>query len=182
MGSMDFLRRLFAAAEGKPQTRSRPAQPQAIARIVGAMQELDPQQARFIASFAYVLSRVARVDQDVSEAETQKMQQIVVRLGHLPAAEAALVVEVAQHQAELFGFSEDFSVTQEFRESATPAQREDLLDCLFAVSAADDSVSVAEEEQIREIATELGFSHGDYIAARSAYSDKREVLKDLPGF
>jgi len=179
---MEFLRRLFAAAEGPAQARSGQTQPQALAKIAGAMQELDPQQARFVASFAYVLSRVARVDRDVSAAETEKMQQIVVRLGNLPEAQAALVVEVAQHQAELFGFSEDFSVTQEFRESATPAQRQDLLHCLFAVSAADDSVSVAEEEQIREIATELGFSHGDYVAARAAYSDKREVLKDLPGF
>jgi uncharacterized tellurite resistance protein B-like protein len=143
---------------------------------------MNPEQARFVASFAYILGRLARVDEDVSAAEKTKMQQIVMRLGHLPKEQATLVVEVAQHQTELFGPSEDFSVTQEFRENSSRAQRQDLLDCLFAVSAADDSISVVEEEQIRQIATELGFSHSEYIAARAAYSDKREVLKGLPGF
>ena len=56
-------------------------------------------------------------------------------------------------------------------------QRQELLDCLFAVSAADDRVSGDEEQQIWQIATELGFSRGEYVAARMAYSDKRTVLR-----
>jgi uncharacterized tellurite resistance protein B-like protein len=178
---MDFLRKLFSAAgEGTPSGKGS-SRAQGVAKIVAAMQHMPPEQARFVASFAYILGRVARVEEGVSATEAAKMRQIVMRLGHLPEEQAALVVEVARHQSELFGHSEDFSVTQEFRENSSPAQREDLLDCLFAVSAADDSVSVVEEEQIRQIATELGFNHGEYVAARSAYSDKRDVLKDLPG-
>lgn len=178
---MDFLRRLFRAAEQGPRQGEVPKQAEAVARIVAEMQDMAPSQASFVASFAYVLGRVARAEQGVSAAEAEKMRQIVMRLGHLPEEQASLVVEVARHQSELFGHSEDFSVTRAFRESSSAAQREDLLDCLFAVSAADDSVSVVEEEQIRQIATELGFSHAEYVAARSAYSDKLDVLKDLPG-
>ena len=96
-------------------------------------------------------------------------------------AQAVLVVEIAKSQNRLFGGTENFLVTREFAEISTPDQRQELLDCLFAVSAADDSISIVEEEQVRQIATELGFSHAEYIAARSAYSDKRDVLKDLPG-
>ena len=50
---------------------------------------------------------------------------------------------------------------------------------MFAVSAADDSISSTEESQIRQIASELGFTHRDYVQARLAYSDRREVMKPL---
>jgi uncharacterized tellurite resistance protein B-like protein len=58
-------------------------------------------------------------------------------------------------------------------------ERRELLDCLFAVSAADDSISSPEETQIRQIASELGFDLAELVAARSAWSGKREVLRGL---
>jgi uncharacterized tellurite resistance protein B-like protein len=77
-------------------------------------------------------------------------------------------------------------VTREFNEIATDEERRQLLDCLFAVSAADDAITGEEEGQIWQIASELGFAHQEYIAARLAYSDKRTVLsgaraKQMPG-
>ena len=99
------------------------------------------------------------------------------RVGHLPAAQAILVVQIAKSQHRLFGGTENFLVTREFREIASDAQREELLDCLFAVSAADDAISGDEEAQIWQIASELGFAHADYIKARLAYSDKRTVFR-----
>ena len=48
---------------------------------------------------------------------------------------------------------------------------------MFAVSAADDSISTAEESQIRQIASELGFTHREFVEARLAYSEHREVLR-----
>jgi uncharacterized tellurite resistance protein B-like protein len=178
---MDILRKLFGIGGEDPSGESNHVGDDSVARIVAEIDALDPEQARFVAAFAYVLGRVAHADQHVSEAETQKMQQIVMRLGHLPEEQAGLVVEVAQHQTQLFGATQDFLVTREFTRISNPKQREELLDCLFAVSAADDSITSVEEEQIRQIATELGFSHSEYIAARCAYSDKREVLRGLPG-
>jgi hypothetical protein len=50
---------------------------------------------------------------------------------------------------------------------------------MFAVSAADESISGAEEAQIRQTASELGFTLEEYVAVRSAYSHHRQVLKDL---
>ena len=65
----------------------------------------------------------------------------------------------------------------EFRAIASDAQRQELLDCLFAVSAADDAISGDEEAQIWQIASELGFAHSEYVEARMAYSDKRTVFR-----
>jgi uncharacterized tellurite resistance protein B-like protein len=105
---------------------------------------------------------------------------IVRREGHLPEEQAVLIVEIARNQNRLFGGTENFLVTREFRDLVTDEHRGMLLDCLFAVSAADEKVSGEEEQQIWQIASELGFSHAEYIAARMAYSDKRTVLRKDP--
>ena len=148
-----------------------------IRRIAGELEQLDEPRARYLAAFAYVLSRVAAADLTVSEAETTKMIEIVKRLGRLSDDQAVLVVAMAKNQNRLFGGTEDFLVTRVFRQIATDEQRRELLDCLFAVSAADETITADEEAQIRQIASELGFEHQQFIQARLAYSARRSVLK-----
>ncbi len=145
--------------------------------IVSALEAIEPERARYLAAFAYVLGRVAHADLAVSAQETRTMEEIVGRLGHLPEAQAVLVVQIAKSQHQLFGGTENFLVTRELRAIASEAQRRDLLDCLFAVSAADGTISGPEEAQIRQIASELGFTHAEFVAARAAYSAKRSVLQ-----
>lgn len=151
-----------------------------VRKIVAELERLEPPRARYLAAFAYILSRVASADLDISPVETEKMIEIVRRRGHLPEEQAVLVVQIAKSQNLLFGGTENFLVTREFRQSTTIEQRSDLLECLFAVSSADLSISSAEEEQIRQIASELGFEHQEYVRARLAYSAHRAVLKDFP--
>lgn len=142
------------------------------------LDRLDPAVARYLAAFAYVLGRVANADLDISRAETDKMAALLGDAGHLPAEQALLVVEIAKRQNRLFGGTEDFLVTRELREIVTEEQRARMLDCLFAVAAADDEVSVAEEDEIRKISIELGFEHAEYIQARLKYTKKRSVFKN----
>jgi len=150
-----------------------------IRRIIRALDAMEPERARYLASFAFILSRVANADLDISEPETHEMERQVMAWGNLPEEQAILVVQIAKHQSRLFGGTENFSVTKLYKELTQPAQREALLHCLFAVSAADDSVSVVEENEIWKIATELGITHSEYVAIRTAYRDKREVLRKL---
>ena len=157
-----------------------PGDTETVRRIVGELERLDPSVARYLAAFAYVLSRVANADLQVSDVETVKMVEIVQRVGQLSEAQAILVVEIAKTQNRLFGGTEDFLVTREFREIATDVQRRQLLDCLFAIAAADNEISAEEEAQIWEIATELGVEHADYVAVRLRYSDKRTVFRREP--
>jgi len=77
----------------------------------------------------------------------------------------------------LFGGTENFLVTREFKEIASDEERRQLLDCLFAVSAADDAITGEEESQIWQIASELGFTHREYVEARLRYQDKRTVFR-----
>lgn len=145
--------------------------------IVGALDTLAPDRARYLAAFAYILSRVAHVDQHVSDEETSVIQQVVAREGHLPEAQAKLVVEIAKAQSVLFGGVEDFQVTREFSNRATHDEKLALLHCLFAVSSADERIAVAEDNEMRRIARELRIEHADYIAVRLAHRNHLSVLK-----
>jgi len=173
---MSFLKILGIGVEEDSQAAEGTA---TVRKIVAELETMHPDKARYVAAFAYILGRVAHADLDISEVETRKMEEVIRRLGHLPEEQAILVVQIAKSQNRLFGHTENFLVTREFVQVSTPEQRQELLDCLFAVSAADESITSAEEAQIRQIASELGFSHRQFVEARKVYSQHREVLKSL---
>ena len=176
-----LLKKLFGVEAGAREAESG-SDTDTMRRITLALEEMEPERARFIAAFAATLSRVAHADLDISEAETQAMEKIIVERGHLPAEQAILVVQIAKSQSRLFGGTENYVVTREFARISSREQRLALLDCLFAVSAADDEVSTAEDNEIRRIAEEFKLDHSEFIAARSAYRDYLAVLKDrTPG-
>jgi len=87
----------------------------------------------------------------------------------LDEAQAVMVVQMAKTQSILFGGVENFLVTREFDKIATREQKIALLHCLFGVSAADLSISSAEDTTIRAIADELHLDHADFIAVKSVY-------------
>ena len=114
-----------------------------VRKIVNALDMLEPERARYVAAFAYVLGRVARADMNVSESETRKMEELVAGLSGLPEELAILAVQIAKSQAALFGGTENFLVTEEFNKLATGGQKLSLLNCLFAVAAVDESISTS---------------------------------------
>jgi uncharacterized tellurite resistance protein B-like protein len=164
----------FFGNQGKP---SSPAQTETVRKIVDSLDRLEPDQARYLAAFAYVLSRVARADLKVSPEETRAMESIVAEHGSLPEEQALLVVTIAKHQNLLFGATEDFLVTREFSKISTQEQKLALLDCLFAVAAAEHFISVKEDNEIRQVAREVGLSHSEFIEVRSRYRDQLAVLQ-----
>ena len=145
--------------------------------IVEQLDHMEPERAKYVAAFAYILSRVARADLHVSHEETRAMERIVMEHGELSEEQALIVVQMAKSQNLLFGGTENFLVTRQMSRSATRDQKLALLDCLFAVSAADDSISTAEGSVMRQIATELLLEHADFIRVRSRYREHLAVLK-----
>ena len=108
-------------------------------------------QARYVAAFAYMLCRVARTDLDISDTEASEMERLVVERGGLTPEQAVLVLKIARSQEELFGGTESYLVAREFNRIATRDQKLGLLDCLYAVSAADQSISTLEDNEIVRI-------------------------------
>jgi uncharacterized tellurite resistance protein B-like protein len=153
---------------------------ESVRKIVQQLDKLEPERARYIAAFAYILSRVARADMNISDLETREIERQVVRLSGLPPEQAILVVQIAKTQTTLFGGTENFLVTREFHEMATHDQKLALLNCLFAVAAADQVISTVEEREIRLINDELQLTHDDFIGARLQYRKYLGVLKQSP--
>lgn len=180
MSIMDWLG--LGGREGVPeaaddgQTRIK-----VVREIVDALEELDPEQARFIASFAYILGRVAHAEEGISDEESAEMERIVRDHADLPEEQAVMVVHMARSHAELFAGTDNFLITRGFNEMASREHKTALLDCLFAVSASDGVVSSREEVEIRKVNDELGLSHDDYIAARTRYREYLSVLKQRDG-
>ena len=150
-------------------------------RIASELDAMPEDRASHLAAFAYILGRIAHADSEFSETETRKMEEIVRDLGHLPEAQAVLVVEIAKSQVRLFGGTDNFLVTRRFKEITTGEQRTELLDCIFAVSAADESISALEEGQAGQIAKELGLTHDEFVNARLTYREHLEAVKQLRG-
>jgi uncharacterized tellurite resistance protein B-like protein len=151
---------------------------ESIRRISDQLNRMAPDQARYLAAFAYMLGRVANADRVISDRESATMEEIVGEKGRLPTEQAVLVVELAKRQNRLFGHIEDFLVSREFNEIADRNQKLDLLDCLFSVSAAEGGISTMEDQEIRQISSELLLEHRDFIDIRLRYRDKLNVLKE----
>jgi uncharacterized tellurite resistance protein B-like protein len=142
---------------------------------LAALDRLPPEQARYLAAFAYLLGRVARADLNVSEDETRAMETVMRDEGRLSADEAMVVVQLAKSSNLLFGGSADFIVAREFSAMASYEQKLALMRCLFRVSAVDATISTAEEGELHRIANELKIQQSDLIALRVAHQ------KYLPG-
>jgi len=148
-----------------------------VRRIAAELDRLDPDLARYIAAFAYILGRVAIADREISAAETQAMERIVAERGALPEAQAVMVVQMAKSQNVLFGGTEDFLVAREFARMASYDQKLALLECLFSLSATDATITVAEDQEIARVALELKIEHADVVRARLARREYLSVLR-----
>lgn len=157
-----------------------PSESSAVAAISARLEGLGEERARYIVVFAMVLARAARADLEVSDNERWVMVQIMREHAGLPEDQAELAVEMVAHRNQLFGVTEDYLATRLFKEIASDEHLECMLRCLFAVCAADDSISLVEEEEVRQISNELGLTHEQFVEARRAFREKREVLRGLP--
>ncbi|MDD9828230.1 MAG: TerB family tellurite resistance protein [Deltaproteobacteria bacterium] len=170
---MSLLRFLGLGREDSGAGRAGRAGETASVRAIAArLERLPPESARYLASFAYVLARAAGADFEIAEEEAAEMCRSVQALAALGDDEAELVVEIARSQARLLGGTENYIVTREFRKIASREQRGQLLACLYAVAAADGTISSPESAEIAAIGEELGFTRPEINALRSRWRGK----------
>ena len=148
-------------------------------RIVARLEALPREEARYLACFAYVMSRAANADFDISTDETTLMERFAVELGGLDEAQAVLVVEMAKLQARTQGSTEDFVVTREFRSISTPEQRLALVRCCFAIEAADGSITAEEASAVNEIARELDVERDNVNRIRAEFHEQLSAVQAL---
>lgn len=147
-----------------------------LAGIEGALQSHGRERARYLACFAYILTRVARADHHVSDDEAAIMERIVAERAHVDAEQATLIVSIARAAGHSRG-TDDFVITREFERIATRDEKLALLDCLFAIAAADAAIGTIEDNEVRRVASELRLDHADYIAVRQRHLGHLNVLR-----
>lgn len=134
--------------------------------VIEALERLEPDRAKQLARFAYLMGRVAHADRQVTAEETRAMEELVREQGALTADLAALVVSLAKSSNVLFGGTADFEVARDFAQSASYEEKLRLARCLFAVASTDDAISMAEETEIHRILTVLRIQPPDLTALR----------------
>ena len=148
-------------------------------RIVARLDALPPDEARYLACFAYVMSRAAHADLEISDEETALMERFAVEYGDLDGSQAVLVVQMAKLQARDHGQTEDFVVTREFRDISTPEQRLALIRCCFAIGAEDGTITAEEASVVNEIARELDVERDDVNAIRADFHEQLSAVQAL---
>ena len=159
---------------GTGQT-SRPDQA-ALRELIASLDRLEPERAKHIARFAYLLGRVACADRQVSAAEAATMESLVASQGQLSPEQATLTVGLAKTSNLLFGGTADFAVAQEFAEHSTYDEKLALARCLFAVAATDASISLDEEAEIHRVVNQLRIRRDDLLTLRLQH---REFLPGI---
>jgi uncharacterized tellurite resistance protein B-like protein len=161
-------------------TTREPQEQSPLRDVVNALDQLEPDRARYLARFAYLLGRVAHADQHASAEETAAMERLVLDEGGLTPDQAILVVSLAKTSNLLFGGTADFEVAREYAEHTTYDQKLALARCLFAVAATEDAISLVEEAEIHRILNQLKIQPPDLVALRVAHRTHLPGLTERP--
>ena len=152
-----------------------------LADIERELSGLPPERARFFAAFAYVLARVADADLEIEDAELAEIERILVRVAGVDTSEATLIGRIASAHVEDVGATQNYIVTREFRDLSSRAERIQLIECLFGVAAADETITGDETTEVLAIAQEIGLTRQEGLAIRSRFRDQLAELRRLPG-
>ena len=150
-----------------------------VRRIAGQLDELPIERARFLAAFAYILTRAAAADLVITEVETRAIESLVAEHGGLPGPQATLVAQIARHQSRLYSGTEDYLVTRQFKELSTEADRLALLRCCYVVGAADDTITSRESATLQEIAKELDIERAAINRVRTEFAPKLAAIQAM---
>ena len=136
-------------------------------------------RARYLAAFAYILTRAAAADLDISHAEVQAIERLVAEHGGLPEAQAVLVAQIARNQSLLYSGTEDYLVTRQFRELASIDDKLALLRCCYLVGAADDTITSQESDTLQQIAKELDLDRDAVNVIRNEFAPKLAAIQAM---
>ena len=174
--------RKFLPASGEASDRPFPTDPrdtETVRRIAGQLDALPVDRARYLAAFAYILTRAAAADMDISHTESQAIEELVAEHGNLPEAQAVLVAQIARNQSLLYSGTEDYLVTRQFHELASDADRLALLRCCYIVGAADETITAEESSTLQQIARELDVDRDAVNGIRNEFAPKLAAIQRM---
>lgn len=121
-------------------------------------------EARKLALAGGLLAEVARIDQQVSDAEADSVTTALAAGWQISPTGAAVVSAAAL--AESADGLDFYRLCEEFANSTTVEERIHFLDALFAVAAADGAISSEESAAISRITYSIKLPHDQFVAAK----------------
>jgi uncharacterized tellurite resistance protein B-like protein len=136
-------------------------------------------EVKWVTAYAGLLGKVAYADMDVSQEEIKRIGKVLTHVLHLSSVDAERILEIMQqHHAELYSI-EDYIYVRLINEACGKDEKLALVEAMFTVAAADESVSGAEDAVIRVVSNGLQLSHKDFVQVRARFSAHLDVLKGL---
>jgi len=155
-------------------------EPASLIEISAQLDAIPEDEARFVAAFSYLLARIAGTDLRTDDAERDAMAHRLETFAGIDAGQATLLATTAIEAAATHRASDDHLVARAFKDMSGDSERIRLLRCLYAVAAADDNISAAEDNEIFEVARSIGVRRLDVVALRSEFKEHLGSLKTLP--
>ena len=156
---MSFLSRVFGSTPSSKSSED----PKSVQVLLEKLQPLSDEKARELACLAYVLGRIAAADEEITADESSSISALLQERGGLSLEQAALVTEVALGEARHMGGTQDYLVTRQLQTLVSRKRREEILDCLLAVAAADGSICSQEESELKAVSRQLGFQNKEFL-------------------
>jgi uncharacterized tellurite resistance protein B-like protein len=174
------LQRLLAALGLRPDDGTPGPDRPLLRRLQDELSQRGADRLEYLAAFAGLLARVAGVEGGISAEETAAIAARLRAAGNLSEVDAALIAEILRHARDDVAAVQAHELTRAINAGATPDEKQALLDCLYAVAAADHLVSDVEEQEIRRVADAVLVPHRVLMEIRARYRDRLEVLQNLP--
>ena len=134
------------------------------------LDQLDPKRARYLAAFCARVESGGRGRLAHQRCRDEpRWWTVFQQAGNLPVAQATLVVEIAKSQNRLFGGTENFLVTREFRDIASDDERPPTCSTAWVSRCLPPMMPSPVQRTLRsgKSPASFGFSHPEFIKIRA---------------
>ena len=145
--------------------------------IRSQLKDSDEETVLVVTAIVGLLGAVAYADSDYSIAEQQRVREELSRInGMTPSGVEAVCSALKQHILEIATVQSP-RYSRLLRELADLELRVQVLEMLVSLAAADQKITSAETNVMRQITTALGLTQHDYNTAQAKYRDRLAVLQ-----
>ena len=136
------------------------------------------EEVKLMAGTAGLLGNVAYADHEISEAEITHIRKVLDEQLSLGAEQVTAVLEMlVKYRVQLFTV-ENHHYARMVNAVTDKGRRRKLLRLLFALAAADHSISAEEDTVMRLVANALKLTHNDFVTIRAEFREHRDIFKD----
>ncbi len=141
--------------------------------LIGA----DEETVLVVTAIVGLLGVVAYADSNYSIEEQARVREELARInGMTPSGVDAICAALERHILEIATVQSP-RYSRVLHELADPELRLQVLEMLVALAAADQTITSAETNVMRQITTALGLTQRDYNSAQAKYKDRLAVLR-----